>query len=83
MVEGARRVGLEVRGVMAVGVAGDVVASATAFRTVARLADELKRPERSMGMTDDLEVAVAEGATIVRIGRALFGPRIGAARVRR
>jgi uncharacterized pyridoxal phosphate-containing UPF0001 family protein len=32
-------------------------------------------PERSMGMTDDLEVAVQEGATMVRVGRALFGPR--------
>ena len=29
----------------------------------------------SMGMTDDYPVAVEEGATIVRIGRALFGPR--------
>jgi uncharacterized pyridoxal phosphate-containing UPF0001 family protein len=28
-----------------------------------------------MGMTDDYEAAIAEGATIVRIGRALFGPR--------
>jgi hypothetical protein len=28
----------------------------------------------SMGMTDDFEVAVAEGASIVRIGRAIFGP---------
>jgi hypothetical protein len=32
-------------------------------------------PELSMGMTDDFEVAVEEGATIVRVGRALFGPR--------
>jgi hypothetical protein len=32
-------------------------------------------PELSMGMTDDFEVAIGEGATIVRIGRALFGPR--------
>ena len=31
--------------------------------------------ELSMGMTDDYEVAVSEGATIVRIGRAIFGPR--------
>jgi uncharacterized pyridoxal phosphate-containing UPF0001 family protein len=29
----------------------------------------------SMGMSDDLEAAIAEGATIVRIGTALFGPR--------
>jgi len=31
--------------------------------------------ELSMGMTDDFEVAVEEGATIVRIGRAIFGER--------
>ena len=30
-----------------------------------------------MGMTDDFEVAVEEGATMVRVGRALFGPRPG------
>ena len=34
-------------------------------------------PELSMGMSDDFEVAVEEGATIVRVGRALFGPRPG------
>jgi PLP dependent protein len=37
----------------------------------------------SMGMTDDLEVAVQEGATMVRIGRALFGPRPVAPAARR
>jgi uncharacterized pyridoxal phosphate-containing UPF0001 family protein len=31
--------------------------------------------ERSMGMSDDLEAAVAAGSTMVRIGRALFGAR--------
>jgi hypothetical protein len=31
--------------------------------------------ELSMGMTDDFEVAIEEGATIVRIGRAIFGER--------
>ncbi|MCA1830961.1 MAG: YggS family pyridoxal phosphate enzyme, partial [Actinobacteria bacterium] len=30
--------------------------------------------ELSMGMTDDFEVAIEEGATIVRIGRAIFEP---------
>jgi uncharacterized pyridoxal phosphate-containing UPF0001 family protein len=30
----------------------------------------------SMGMTDDFEVAVEEGSTLVRIGRAIFGPRL-------
>jgi uncharacterized pyridoxal phosphate-containing UPF0001 family protein len=32
-------------------------------------------PEMSMGMTHDLEVAVAAGATMVRVGTAIFGPR--------
>jgi hypothetical protein len=39
-------------------------------------------PELSMGMTDDFEVAVEEGATIVRVGRALFGARPPTARGR-
>jgi PLP dependent protein len=36
--------------------------------------------ELSMGMTDDFEVAIEEGATIVRVGRAIFGERRGRAR---
>ena len=32
-------------------------------------------PDLSMGMTDDFEIAIEEGATIVRVGRALFGER--------
>jgi pyridoxal phosphate enzyme (YggS family) len=36
-------------------------------------------PDLSMGMSDDLEAAVAEGSTIVRIGTAIFGPRTMAA----
>ena len=35
----------------------------------------IKMEELSMGMTDDFEVAVEEGSTIVRIGRAIFGDR--------
>jgi PLP dependent protein len=31
--------------------------------------------ELSMGMTDDFEVAIEEGATIIRVGRAIFGSR--------
>jgi len=44
-----------------------------AFRTVRRLADDLGLPERSMGMSGDLEAAVAEGSTMVRIGTDLVG----------
>jgi pyridoxal phosphate enzyme (YggS family) len=75
VVERARQAGLDVRGLMAVGPAGDRLASRRCFAAVTQLADRLGLPERSMGMSDDLEEAVAEGATMVRIGRALFGPR--------
>ncbi len=36
---------------------------------------ELALDTLSMGMSDDLEAAIAEGATIVRVGTAIFGPR--------
>jgi len=42
-------------------------------RAAARLGREL--PELSMGMTDDFEVAIEEGATLIRVGRAIFGER--------
>ncbi len=66
---------LQVEGLMTVALQGDPAAAAAAFGEVARLADHLGLPERSMGMSDDLEAAVAAGSTMVRIGRALFGPR--------
>ncbi len=42
------------------------------FRELSRLADRYNLAERSMGMSGDFEVAVEEGATLVRVGRALF-----------
>lgn len=45
------------------------------FRTLAALAKRYGLGELSMGMSADFEVAVEEGATIVRIGTAIFGPR--------
>ena len=66
--------GLEVRGLMTVAAPGREAADA-AFGMVARLADDLGLQERSMGMSDDLESAVAAGTTMVRLGRALFGDR--------
>ncbi len=67
-------IGLDVRGLMTVAAPGESAAR-EAFATVGRLADELGLPERSMGMSDDLEAAVAAGSTMVRVGRALFGDR--------
>ena len=50
------------------------------FRRLRELLEELNRRGHdldtlSMGMTDDMEAAIAEGATMVRIGTAIFGPR--------
>jgi PLP dependent protein len=45
------------------------------FRRAAALAGDLGLEQLSMGMTADLEVAVEEGATLVRVGTAVFGPR--------
>lgn len=74
LVADLRAEGLDVRGLMTVALRGPDGA-ATCFRTLRSLADDLGLPERSMGMSEDLEAAVAEGATLVRVGTALFGPR--------
>ena len=66
---------LDVAGLMAVGPPGAPEDARSGFRAVRLLADDLGLPERSMGMTDDLEVALSEGSTMVRVGRALFGDR--------
>jgi hypothetical protein len=60
---------------MTVGPAGAAEEARPAFRGLRRLADDLGLDECSMGMSGDFEVAVEEGATIVRIGSRLFGPR--------
>jgi len=76
----AEAMGLEVRGLMTMPpLAENAEASRPYFRRLAALRDDLacRRPlltELSMGMTDDFEVAIEEGATILRVGRAIFGP---------
>jgi pyridoxal phosphate enzyme (YggS family) len=74
LVDGLRSAGLAVDGLMTVPAAGRD--PRPAFAALAQLADRLGLAEVSMGMSDDFEVAVEEGATIVRVGRAIFGPRI-------
>jgi pyridoxal phosphate enzyme (YggS family) len=51
------------------------------FRRLRALRDALGLRELSMGMTDDFEVAVEEGSTLVRVGRAIFGERVTPARM--
>ncbi len=67
--------GLKVKGLMTVGVAEDEQATIEAFKELVKRADQLSLPERSMGMSNDLAVAVDCGSTLVRIGRSLFGDR--------
>ncbi|HEX3393515.1 MAG TPA: hypothetical protein VHS52_03220 [Acidimicrobiales bacterium] len=75
--------GLDVRGLMAVGPAGPPEAARPGFAGLVAMAERLGLPVRSIGMTDDLEVAVGEGTTMIRVGRALFGPRNGTDDLRR
>jgi len=67
--------GLDVRGLMTMAPIGPPEVVRPAMRAARELRDRLGLSELSMGMTDDLEVALREGATIVRVGRGLFGPR--------
>jgi uncharacterized pyridoxal phosphate-containing UPF0001 family protein len=75
---------LEIDGLMTVPPPGASAASARPhFRALRALRDRLRPSasqnaplrELSMGMSDDFAVAVEEGATMVRIGRAIFGER--------
>ena len=73
---------LELRGLMTIGrLVGSAEAARPTFRALRALSERLRPrhaglgPELSMGMSDDYTVAVEEGATIVRVGRALFGER--------
>jgi len=66
-----------------VGATGSPEAARSGFRLLSMLARRNEVSELSMGMSGDLEIAVQEGATMVRIGRSLFGPRPGTPRLRR
>ncbi len=76
LVATAQEAGLDVRGLMTVGpTTGGPENAREGFRAVRLLMDRLGLRVCSMGMTDDLEVAVQEGSTQVRVGSALFGER--------
>ncbi len=72
---------LELRGLMTLPAPSDDPAlQRRPFRLLRELRDRLATAQRplqtlSMGMSGDLEAAIAEGATLVRVGTALFGPR--------
>jgi len=62
-------------GLMAIPPTGELDDVRPHFRALRAMRDDLGLTELSMGMTDDFEIAIEEGATIVRVGRAIFGSR--------
>ena len=67
---------LEIRGLTTIApMVADSEQVRPVFRQLRSLRDSLGLEHLSMGMTDDFEVAIEEGATLVRIGRAIFGER--------
>ncbi len=72
----SRMPGLWVRGLMTIAPpASDAEQVRPVFRKLREMRDAFHLEHLSMGMTDDFEVAIEEGATFVRIGRAIFGER--------
>ena len=70
--------GIRVLGLMTMAPAGDADAARRTFSGLRELASELRDrtglplPELSCGMSDDFEIAVEEGSTLVRLGRCVF-----------
>jgi pyridoxal phosphate enzyme (YggS family) len=75
LVRSASELDLDVAGLMTVAAPGSAESARSGFRQVAALGRELGLRELSMGMTGDYEVAIEEGATMLRLGRYLFGDR--------
>ena len=68
---------IEVAGLMTMApIVGDQEEARPVFSKLKQLRDSLGLKHLSRGMTDDYEVAIEEGSTMVRIGRAIFGPRL-------
>ncbi len=71
---------LTVKGLMTIGKFGEPEESRPAFRILRELRNDLEKdgislPHLSMGMTNDFPIGIEEGATMIRIGTAIFGKR--------
>lgn len=66
---------VDLRGLMAIPPLGTAEETRRYFRELRALRDDVGVEQLSMGMSEDFEVAIEEGATIVRVGRAIFGSR--------
>ena len=70
-----RNKNIDISGLMTMGVPGDMVATRVVFKELRKLADTFELPECSMGMSDDFEIALESGASMIRVGSAIFGNR--------
>ena len=66
---------LQLQGLMTIPPVGDAEETRRYFRELRAMRDAHGLKELSMGMSEDFEVAIEEGATIIRVGRAIFGSR--------
>tara|TARA_Y100000768_G_scaffold342632_1_gene287842 strand:+ start:289 stop:942 length:654 start_codon:yes stop_codon:yes gene_type:complete len=66
---------IDISGLMTMGVPGDMVATRVVFERLRKLADTFELPECSMGMSDDFEIALESGSSMIRVGSAIFGNR--------
>jgi pyridoxal phosphate enzyme (YggS family) len=66
---------LHVRGLMTIPPVAEPEQTRHHFRELRRMRDDLGLEHLSMGMSEDFEIAIEEGATMVRVGRAIFGSR--------
>jgi len=75
LIEFASDKGINVEGLMTIGVDRDINATKNVFAELAKLSEKMGLKEISMGMSDDFEIAIDYGATILRVGRNIFGER--------
>ena len=75
LIEFASDKGVKVEGLMTIGVDHDIEATKNIFAELAKLSKKMGLKEISMGMSNDFEIAIDYGATILRVGRSIFGER--------
>ena len=76
LIEFASDKDLNVEGLMTIGVNQDVEATKNVFAEMAKLSKKMGLKEISMGMSNDFEIAIDYGATILRVGQSIFGERV-------
>jgi len=75
LVERFKESGIHVQGLMAIGANADRETTLSHFQDLRKLANSLGLAECSMGMSNDYDLALEAGSTIIRLGRAIFGNR--------